>query len=61
LQTTRALEAVRESAQRGFWLPVWNDLAGFSFVKEYDDIKNAGGDLQGLMGDDRLVSSQRED
>lgn len=34
---------------------VWNDLAGFSFVKEYDDIKNAGGDLQGLMGDDRLV------
>jgi hypothetical protein len=34
----------------------WTTLAGFSWVREYPDIANAGNRVVGLMGDSRLVA-----
>jgi hypothetical protein len=34
---------------------VWRNLAGFQWVREYDDVKGFGNNLGGLMGDNRLA------
>lgn len=33
----------------------WTDLGGFRWIREYDDIRNSGTNITGLMGDDRLA------
>jgi hypothetical protein len=33
----------------------WQDLGGFRWIREFDDIRNSGTNITGLMADDRLA------